>query len=240
MYNLRQISKELIRSDGEIPQEYFVAAAVEVDGLGRAGHVGLIIHCEAGYFLFHFDGGEELELEENPVGWYFHKTLDFILPDFCNSFFGHCDKIKKTAKPKFGHFYSGSYYKEGKYYSENGLEEYMSCVGFCINVVKGFIEADEYFYYQDWTSGSNIQFHQKYIKDFIEKYKKTKPDITEELIAENVRRITPPEYLASAYLVELPIRRAEVRKIHNNVVQAILEKRVKVGQEKDDSSIAKA
>lgn len=223
MYTLKKISQDLIKSDEDPLDSYFVAAAVEINAAGQSRHVGLIIHCEEGYYLFHFDG-QNIEIEEEPVGWYFHKTLDFILPEFCNQFLGHCKKIKEKAKPKFGLFYPGSYYNEnGEYYSESGLEEYMSCVGFCINVIKGFIEADEYFRYEDWT---NVDFKKKYIEEFIIEYKKIKPDITEDLIADNIRRITPPEYLASAYLDDLPIRRVEVRQLINNVVQAIKDKRV--------------
>lgn len=228
MITLKHIDKELLICDGKMPTKHFVGVGVEINALGITRHVGLVFFCDDGYFLFHFNGSD-VEIEEEPLGWYF-KKLDFINSEFCNQFFGHCKKIKDIAKPVNGYFYPGSYYSsDGVYCTNLGLPEYMSCVGFCINVVKGFIEADEYFHYQDWTN-LNGEFDKKYISDFIEKYKKIRPDMNEELISNNIRRITPPEYLASAYLEELPIRRNAVRNILNLVTQAIREKKPLVHQ----------
>lgn len=220
LYTLQKISKSLLKTDEVNLKNYFVAAAVEINAFGQARHAGIVFHCEEGYFLFHFKGN--IDLEENPVGWYFHKSINFILPEFCDQFLGHCRKIQKYAKPKLGMFYPGSYYKDGKYFTENNEAEYMSFVGFCINVIKGFLEADEYFEYKDWNG---IDFKRHYLEDILKDYKAFKPDITEDDIAAHIRRITPPEFISFAFLEKLPIRRAEVRKIHNVVSEAIRLKR---------------
>lgn len=222
MYTLKKINKLLLKSDEQDLDEYFVSAACQINEEGEAKHAGIVIHCEEGYYLFHY-GGEDVELcNALDDEWYFQKSFDFILPDFCGEFLGHCKKIKENSNPKYGFFYQGSYYEDGKYYSENGLPEYMTCVGFCINVIKGFIEADEYFQYTDWT---NEHINEGYINHMVEKMRLINPKINPEHIKENIRRISPPEFIASAFLDEIPIRRANVNEIIELVIEAINMKR---------------
>lgn len=224
MYTLKKIDKLLLKSDQQNLDEYFVAAACEINAIGQAKHVGLIIHCNEGYFLFHYEGGETVELEEDPIDiWYFHKAFDFILPEFCGDFLGHCKKIQENAKPIYGFFYPGSYYSDGVYYSENQLPEYMTCVGFCINVVKGFIEADEFFAFEDWNAED---IDQEYIDSMIAKIQIVNPNITAESIAENIRRIRPTEFISSAFINEYPIRKEAIDVILALVTQVIKGKRV--------------
>ena len=74
---------------------------------------------------------------------YFHKTTLTIHPDEVPAFIVYCQQIKQKAKPIYGFFYSGEFYdKEGNYLMNKDLGERMTCVGFCLNVLKGFLEED--------------------------------------------------------------------------------------------------
>lgn len=227
MITLEQIDKELFQSDTVKPDKNFVAAAVMVLPNGYAQHSGFVISYNNDYYLFHYTG-EKVELEGIPTGqWYFHKKLDFITEDEVLAFYAHCRIIKDKANPKYGFFYAGDYYnKEGKYFSESGIQEYMTCVGFCINVVTGFFENNTYFTYNDWDD-TGLKRPNEYFEDFLKKAKEENPDvkIDETLYRRHIRRISPLEYTTSAYLETLPITKSEVDKSKGNV-QTILIKRV--------------
>lgn len=224
MYTLSKIDKELIKSTEQNLDKYFVAAACLVNEQGLAQHVGLIIHSEEGYFLFHYTGQEVLFEDGKIEEWYFHKSIGFILPEFCGIFLGHCKKIAQNAKPEYGCFYNGSFYNSnGEYYSQNQIPEFMTCVGFCINVIKGFIEADEYFEYTDWT---NQKASQQYISEMIAQIQKIAPYITEEMISDNIRRIKPSEFVGSAFLKNIPIRKNDIDLIIDDLEKVIHGKKI--------------
>jgi hypothetical protein len=224
LYNLSRIDKELIKSTEQNLDKYFVAAACFINEEGIAQHVGLIIHSEEGYFLFHYTGEKVLFEDRKIEEWYFHKSIEFILPEFCGIFLGYCMKIAQNAKPEYGFFYDGSFYDiNGNYYSKNQIPEFMTCVGFCINVIKGFIEADEYFEYKDWT---NQKASQQYINEMIAQIRKIAPHVTEEMISDNIRRIKPSEFVGSAFLKNIPIRKSDIDLIIDDLEKVIYRKKM--------------
>lgn len=233
MYTLEEIDKELIQSDNPNLPESFVAAAVKVDNAGIAHHAGLVISTSGKYYLFHYTG-EIVILDIVPNGkWYFHKNLSFITNEEVLAFYAHCKIISTKANPSYGYFYSGSYYtEEGQYFSESGIPEFMTCVGFCINVVLGFIESDEYFVYSDWSEDSVKNAHGvfanhiDYFNWFISQPNVQGQNIDIQLFKENLRRINPAEYVASAYLEIIPIRKKAIDEIIANVEAVIEHKRI--------------
>lgn len=222
MYTTSKIEKQLIKSTDQNLDEHFVAVACLINEDGIAYHAGLIINCEDGYFLFHYTGENVLFESASIEDWYFHKSLEFINPEFCGIFLGHCRRIEQNAKPEYGFFYNGSFYDtNGQYYSDNNIPEFMTCVGFCINVIKGFIEADEYFNYNDWT---NAKTPESYIDKMVLRIQQIAPNVTKDMIAEHCRRIKPSEFLASAFLKNIPIRKSEVDSMIDNLEVAIINK----------------
>jgi hypothetical protein len=192
---------EIVRSKYESDRESdFVALGNTLVG-NYSNHSSFIIKYEGQLFEFHYDGYE--------IGYdqiiddYYHKITDTILEDEVPAFISYCKNIKKNGNPKYGYFYSGeSYNQEGIHLSNVDLGEVMTCVGFCLNVLKGFHEED-YLEFTDWTSDS----HDKpdYLKDYCEKY-----DLDIDKVTSHHRRITPREFLVSGYFMRLPITKQDI------------------------------
>ena len=224
MIGFNEIEADLVESDTFNPDYDFVAAAIQIDeNRGEATHSGLIIKCKEEYLLLHFNG--KLELEPLPQGdWYYHKVLTFIKPGIITSFLASCKSIKKNANPRYGYFFPGSLYDaDGKYFSHQNMPEYMTCVGFCLNVLNYYVEEDQYIQYSDWGKEG---ISERFLNDIIEKFKLHIKDISLDKLIEEVRRIAPNEYLASAYIGNHPIRKIEIDKIIDNISDVIYYKAI--------------
>ena len=224
IYTLEEIEASLIKSDTNDLPFNFIAAAVKVDDDGHPHHAGLIIKLNDKFFLFHYTSREVILDKVPDEKWYFHKTLSFISEIEIPAFLAHCKIISIKAKPKYGYFYGGSYYKDGKYFSEAHDKEFMTCVGFCINVVLGFLETEVYFSYSDWTDDS-LDNPEEYLNNFINEQKGDNPEIDINAFKKNLRRIMPSEYVASAFFNEPPIRKKAVDEIIESVKLALIKKR---------------
>lgn len=164
-------------------------------------HSAFIINYENKLFEFHYTSSniEYIEISRD----YFHKITDTIHSDEVPSFIALCNNIMKKANPKYGFFYSGeSYNIDGTHMSNSGLGERMTCVGFCLNVLKGFHE-DDYIIYTDWTEES-IE-GTEYLKDYC---LRNNLNITE--MKSYLRRITPLEFLTSGFFTKIPISKMEI------------------------------
>ncbi|SKD00491.1 hypothetical protein SAMN05660461_1839 [Chitinophaga ginsengisegetis] len=202
----------------------FVAAAVELDpNTRKAKHSGIVMKHDSTYKLFHFDG--RLWFDDAPVNnWYFHKRLDFIKEEEIENFIAHCEIIKKESNPRYGFYYPGSHYDStGQYFSKIPNTEFMTCVGLCLNTIKGFIEDDEYFRYTDWTIADN-HMTMSFITDTIIGIRAANPTLSNVQIMEDIRRILPDEYFASTYLKTMPIRKHEIDVIIDAVRIALINK----------------
>ena len=114
-----------------------------------------------------------------------------------------CKRILKKANPRYGYFYSGEYYDtNGIHFSDKTISETMTCSGFCINVLKGFLEKD-YIVYTDWNTTSFPT--QDYLERFANHF-----NIDKDKISESHRRISPLELLCSGYFWNLPIRKYDI------------------------------
>jgi hypothetical protein len=220
---LKKIDSNLIKSDsGNLPQN-LIAIAVLINEKLEGQHSGLIIGVEGVYYLFHYTG-ESIELE-NPVPtgqWYFHKSLDIIPQEESETFLWHCQKIKSDNRDlKYGFMFDGSYYHEGKYFTESNLPEFSTCVGFCINVISGYLYDQKYIEVSDWENEPIQGGFQRFFDEALIQV----PNLDQELYKTHHKRITPAECTASAYIDEIPVRKNAIDAIIENVKISIQNKR---------------
>jgi hypothetical protein len=97
----------------------------------------------------------------------------------------------------------------------------MTSVGFCLNVLNGFNLGDQYISFDEWDIGT---VEQRYIDRIIERFKQDIPEISVDLLIENIRRISPTKYLASAYIDKIPVKRDKINRILGDVSLAIYNK----------------
>ena len=189
----------------------FVALAYQHDD--RYPHAAFIIQHKGYLTEFHYDGGSVVytTLFDN----YFHKNTLTIHPDEVPAFIVYCKQIKQKAKPIYGFFYSGEFYdEEGNYLMNKDLEERMTCVGFCLNVLKGFLEED-YIDYTDW--GSETHTEPDYLKTYCKRH-----NLDIDKVKASHRRITPLEYLTSGLFSNLPIRKSQIDGRKDDVKEYVL------------------
>jgi len=164
-------------------------------------HAAIIINYKEELILFHYTG---YDIEYSIVSdEYYHRVTKLIAQDEIPSFIALCKNIQKKANPSYGFFYSGeSYDTNGDHLSNSDTGERMTCVGFCLNVLKGFLEAD-YIEYSDWTEASHED------DQYLERYC-TNHQLEIESIRSSHRRINPRECLASAFFNNLPIQKVDI------------------------------
>jgi hypothetical protein len=220
VYSTEHLENNLKKCVPENYADYFVAAAVKINDEKTASHAGLIVKCDEGVFLCHFDG-ENILIEEPSEDWYFYKIFEFIDKRLSSALLAQCKNIKETSNPLYGCYYEGSFYNnDGIYFSSVSKKEFMTCVGFCLNVLKGFLceDDEEFFKYSDWTKADLPNW---YLEQFAQKLKLYHPKANIESLKENIRRIKPSEYLASSYLDSYPIERKQINKFLDELIKVI-------------------
>lgn len=88
---------------------------------------------------------------------------------------------------------------------------------------------NKYFEFEDWNEDSMepiIEQVSEYFQIFFQTLKITSPNITEDDFRKYYKRITPTEYVASAYLSDFPIRKQSIDEIIHNVTESIRGKRL--------------
>jgi hypothetical protein len=175
----------------------FVALGFLIEG----PHSAFVIQYESTLYEFHYTGRE---IDFSTI-WndYYHKITDSVHQDEVAAFIAWCQQIQKRANPIYGYFYSGENYdKDGNHFGNRDLGERMTCVGFCLNVLKGFLE-DDYLEYSDWDESTHADL------EYLEKYcKKHNIDITK--VKASHRRIAPIEFFTSGFFINLPIRKVQI------------------------------
>lgn len=192
---------EIIKSKFEsVTKENFVALGYLITEHDNT-HSAFVIQYRDSLYEFHFTG---LEISFSPIlNDYYHKITYHIHPDEVPAFIAMCQQIQKKANPTYGYFYSGENYdKDGNHFGYNDFGERMTCVGFCLNVLKGFIDED-YLVYSDWDESTHTDLG--YLEKYCEKYK---IDISK--IKTSHRRIAPIELITSGFFIELPIRKIQI------------------------------
>ncbi len=192
---------EIIRSkvEQDINRD-FVALGFLIYGDNNDTHSAFVIQHKGVLSEFHFTGKiESSELKHD----YYHKITYSIHPDEVPAFIASCQQIKKKANPIYGYFYSGeSYDSDGNHFGNKDLGQRMTCVGFCLNVLKGFLE-DDYLQYTDWNEESHKCLG--YLEWYCEKHK---VDIS--MVKTSHRRIAPIELLTSGFFNNFPIRKIHI------------------------------
>lgn len=172
---------------------------------GTAYHSLLIIKYKDEIWQFHYTGNPTLGilLDQNIDTKCFHKITDTIDTRLIPAFIMMCKRILKNAKPKYGFFYSGEFYDvNGVHFSEKEIGERMTCSGFCINVLKGFLEQD-YLMYTDWDSTSHKT--ENYLEDYC-----NSRGLNIKEIEISHRRISPLELICSGFFTDLPISKKQI------------------------------
>jgi hypothetical protein len=180
--------------------ENFVAIGNLINEDKEPYHAALIIKYNSNLLQYHYTGSE---IELSDVNFdYFHKKTKTIHKDEIPAFIAYCNSIMKNANPIYGYFYSGEYYdNKGVHFSKKAIGERMTCVGFCLNVLKGFLEKD-YLNYIDWDSSTHSN---EYLLKYAEKHNLNVDDIQE-----SHRRISPIEMLTSGFFYNIPISKIEI------------------------------
>lgn len=223
MITLEQADNDIIQSIGIAGEGDFVGIAIKLNADGVAIHAGLLIKHSNNHLILHYIP-DDVQVTSIPGPWYYHKTLSLIDPLFVLAFRSYCDWVVENANPEYGYIYTGCLYNEnGQYFSETAVPEIMTCVGFCISVIKGFIDAEEYFQYTDW--GISSVDDDEYLEFFVNKFSGIYSPEEMKNLENNIRRILPVELLASAFIDdELPIRKTAVDAIVEIVKQVLVNK----------------
>lgn len=189
-------------------------------------HAAIFIRYNGESKLFHFTGKsvmieDVLSLDEI----YYHKSLDVIDPLLLPAFLAQCELVLEKAQPKFGYFYDGSalYDNNGDFISPSSFPEYMTCVGFCLNLIKSFLSDQNYFNYSDWDIST---LDESYVEKFLEKVQIDNPGISIGDFKESLRRILPIEYLCGAFSPTLPVEKVFIDGIRPSVEIVYENKRV--------------
>lgn len=166
-----------------------------INSASNQPHAAIIIKYNNLKYQFHFNvtaiDFSLLSLD------FFTKKISIIDSEDLPAFISYCKTIATKAPPKYGYFYSGDYFDEnGTHFGNSEVGNRMTCVGFCLSTLKGFVETD-YISEEDWTFESGpVEYFEKYCE---------KHELDQSLVKESWRRITPGEYLTSGFYSELPI-----------------------------------
>lgn len=183
-------------------KENFVAIGSYVNENKIAAHSVLVISFNDEIKHIHYTGSNIL-FDDIYNESCFHKITDTINPALIPAFIVMCKRVLKKANPRYGYFYSGEYYNQnGIHFSEETISETMTCSGFCLNLLKGFLEED-YLLYTDWSTPSFPT--KEYLENYAIRYK-----LDKDKISDSHRRISPLELLSSAYFIDLPITKSQV------------------------------
>ncbi|RYF26665.1 MAG: hypothetical protein EOO42_00835 [Flavobacteriales bacterium] len=214
MYTEKKIKSQLSGLSSSTLNKNFIGFIVTIDEKGVANHSGLIICFLGKIYLFHYlPKGvflEEIDLDKLDFNCYY-KEITIIDKKLIRAFLMHCKIVKATSTPTYGFFISGSYYENGVYHTEDTTPQLMTCVGFCINVITGFLEEKAYIEFTDWIEISKGL--QDWFDNFLVNFKNEFPEVDEASLRKNLRRIKPSELISSGYFGALPIRKIQTDQI---------------------------
>lgn len=180
-------------------EEYFVALGYYISE--ETHHAGIIIKAGKEYWQFHFDS-QKIDFSELKLNFY-QKITNVIHPSDVPAFISHCKAINSGANPVYGFFFPGSFYdKDGVFFGNKDLGERMTCVGFCLNTLNGFLE-DSYIEESDWKFDPDLK--PGYLEYFCQKH-----NLDIEKVKPFWKRISPGQFLASGFFSEIPIKKAQI------------------------------
>lgn len=183
------------------PVDYVaIGNIVNIDN--EADHSAILIKYDGNIYQFEFTGSA-IKFDSYSKNFY-QKTTFTISPLEIPAFIAYCRIVKEKANPKFDFFFSGTFYdEEGNFIGNNTVAgERMTCVGFCLNVLNGFLE-EQYLNFSDWDHTTYDDG--KYLSMWCERH-----GVDESVIQKEHRRISPRELFATAFFKDLPIFRKQV------------------------------
>lgn len=212
------LTDQLIKyNDSEFP-ENFVALTVNISD-GEAKHSGLLIRYKGIDHLCHFPGNSLPEIVPvSNVDVYVYRVWDLVsIDDFdeVGAFLSHCKYVCGQSNIIYGYINDGSSYDyRGAYLNRTELPEIGTCVGFCLNILNYHVltSGEEYLYFHidDWHDNNEWFEHDGFAhRQIADRF----PNVDMELYNRFKKRITPLQYLCSAYLYNYSIRRADVDSI---------------------------
>jgi len=201
----------IIRGDYESLPDNIIGVAVTLnldEVQNPINHSGIFIRYNNSNYLLHFNR-EAIELVEIPEdSLVFFKQIS-VPTGFILSTYHFFTQIIKRKVPEYGYFYSGSFYDETTldFIDGHGMPEIMSCVGFCLNVMKTVLRGKDFIKYTDWNYHDGLT-EDKVLRYFM-KAKKSYPDLDMDEYIKYVRRILPIEYFTAGFEVEakIPVRK---------------------------------
>lgn len=183
----------------------FIAIGCWKDDDGNPFHSVFIIKYNNETYQYHYTGEDTdaIKYDKDIRSNCFHKITFTIHPHIIPSFIMMCKQIQKKANPRYGFFYTGEYFDfNGQHFSEKEIGQTMTCTGFCLNVLKGFLE-ENYIDYTEWTEETHQEYN--YLQNFADEH-----GLNVEDIAESHRRISPLDLICSAYFSDLPIKKEDI------------------------------
>ena len=201
----------LIRCDSDNLPDHLLGVAIRINPERNQPHSGIFIRYDRRNYIFHFTGEGEKVFLHTPIDndWCFFKTLTNV-KFFIPSVYAHFRRIKKRSKPDYFYFYGGGIFDQnGDYNDDDGLPNYMTCVGFCLAVMKFSLRGVDFLEFTDWPSGIIDGKEEDFIKKFYEtKIAPNYPNLPLERFSQNVRRITPLEYITAGFSDKLPVSKS--------------------------------
>lgn len=224
---MADIYDRLIRFNEETLPENFVAIACSIDGNNTPIHAAILIRYQSTNYLHHFPGTQAALVQDNftdtnPIYVYkmlreFEDEEDQIGPvlEYCRFL---CEKSDIT----YSMVADGSKYDaKADFASASGLPELGTCVGFCVSSLASILQdSDTYFVLDDWPASTVVEGHplnQYGIKLATARF----PNLDWEKYDAFKKRITPLEYLCSAFLKDHPILKNEVDAILDETQEKI-------------------
>lgn len=210
-------------NDKELP-ENFVSIATKIED-NIPTHAAILIRHQNRNFLHHFPGTTKPEVIDdfNEDGWFVYKIINALSNDVdeVGSILQYCYRICKSSTMTYSFIADGSSYADkGDFISKMGLPEFGTCVGFCTNTLTNTIIdiEDSYLKLEDWDDSEIVEWVDKWsVKQVQKKY----PDLDWTLYNALKKRITPLEYLCSAFINEYPIGKVEINEIKDIVQESI-------------------
>lgn len=208
--SLRDLLEITLTSNTVDDERDYVAIGNLIDQDNYAHHSALVIKYKEEVFQFEFTG-TIIKFQRHSDNFY-QKNTYVIHEGEIPAFISYCNTIRRNSNPRFGLFYSGSLYDDnGDYIGGQPFGERMTCVGFCLNVLGGFL-GREYMQYTDWNYLSVGD--QNYLRRFCDRH-----SIDMEQVRSAHRQISPRELFVSAFYRQLPITKNDIESKLESVVE---------------------
>ncbi len=221
--NIRSIRKQLVRFNESALPDSFVALIVTLNPRKIPLHAGILIRLNGVNNYHHFGRRPQVIENFNLQDKLIYKIINFIKVDDESEikfFLNHCQRVCDKSKITYSCIADGSYYdSDGEFQSASGLPELGTCVSFCLNTLALYFIDEPYLQLEEWGEESVEGF--KLDNYGLEQTFKEHPLLDEGLYNAYHRRITPTEYLCSAFFNSYPIHKEQIDDIATDVLDVI-------------------